>query len=98
MADIEQINVWLTNSTKNNKTKTMTVQSQQPTHCSVQVVKNSDICAPDMEKISICLASKTGNEIIEIMTYLKSPANASESCKQDDNGGVYADDTGQTTM
>ena len=54
----------------------MTVQSQQPTHCSAQVVKNSDICAPDMEKISICLARKTGNEIIEIMTYLKSPANA----------------------
>ena len=50
------------------------------------------------KKISICLANETGNEITEIITYLKSPANASESCKQDDSGGVYADDTRQTTI
>ena len=58
----------------------------------------SDICAVDMEQISIWLENNSRNEITEIMNNSKSTANALELCKRHHTDGVYADDTGQITM
>ena len=46
----------------------------------------NDICAADVEQISIPLANNDENEITEIMT--RSKANLSGPCKRNDTDGV----------
>ena len=47
----------------------------------------NDTCAAKKEYISILLANNAVKEITVIMTYSKSTANESESCKRNDTDG-----------